>query len=89
MDSGFDDVLNGLADLPGITVEMCGDWLWITGRTEKVKKELKALGCRWSEKKNAWFYTAEKRRWYKKGKTLGQIRLRYGRKVLLDNEEEK
>lgn len=44
----FVDVLNKLAGLEGIIVELAGDWLWISGNTYPYKDKLKEIGCRFA-----------------------------------------
>ena len=64
-----------------INLEVCGVWLWITGETKTVKEELKALACRWSPKKLAWYYRREVdggMHRYRRHLTLEQIRMKYG-----------
>ena len=66
---------------PGLIVELCGSWIWITGETRAVKEILKSAGFYWAQKKLAWY-------WHKKeeGKTKGfrgkftmdEIRSRHG-----------
>ena len=48
--------LEELLAVPGIEVEICGLWFWLSGDTKPVKEQLKALGCRWAPKKKQWFY---------------------------------
>ena len=52
----FVDIIDKLIKLPGIIIELCGSWLWITGETRAVKEELKEIGFRWSSNKKAWYY---------------------------------
>ena len=52
----FIDIIAKLVRLPGIIIELCGSWLWITGETRAVKEELKEIGFRWSSNKKAWYY---------------------------------
>lgn len=47
----FIEIINALIKLSGLVVELCGSWLWIGGETKAHKDELKAMGCRWSQKK--------------------------------------
>ncbi|MBI1214112.1 MAG: J domain-containing protein [Alphaproteobacteria bacterium] len=49
------EALNALLDLPGLSIEICGSWAWITGDTKTHKEALKAAGCRWAPKKEAWY----------------------------------
>lgn len=74
----FIDIINNLSIIPSIEVEMCGDWLWITGNTFPYKEQLKEFGCRWSIGKKKWYWTTDP---YMKGykhPTMTQIRNRYG-----------
>lgn len=48
----FIELIEKLIRLPGIIIELCGSWLWITGDTKPVKDELKSIGFRWSSSKN-------------------------------------
>ena len=50
----FIGIISKLLNLEGVTVELCGRWLWVTGDTRKHADALKAAGCRWSPKKCAW-----------------------------------
>ena len=52
----FINIINALIRFPGIIVELCGSWLWISGDTLPVKDELKAAGCRWSKNKKMWYW---------------------------------
>ena len=68
-----------------LSLEVCGVWLWITGEgslTRRYRNELKALACRWSPKKLAWYFRREEdggRRWHRNGRyTMHDIRMRYG-----------
>lgn len=75
----FVDIIDKLIKLPGIIVELCGSWLWITGETRAVKDELKAIGFRWSSNKKAWYY--HKGEYSKRGSkkcSLDDIRDMYG-----------
>jgi curved DNA-binding protein CbpA len=72
-----------------LVVELCGVWLWITGPTFFAKDDLKALGCRFSGQKKAWYYRREIDGAYKRhGKAieLEAIRRKYGSVVLAYEE---
>ena len=40
----------------GLHLEICGTWLWITGKTFQIKDTLKELGFRYSANKLSWYY---------------------------------
>lgn len=67
---------------PGLVVELCGCWLWITGATRERRAELKAAGCFWAPKKSAWYWRREVdgMRWRGRRRRLSleEIRWKYG-----------
>ena len=73
-------IINHLLHMDGLTVELCGRWLWIGGDTRKHKEELKACGCRWSQSKKlwSWHHAEDGTRWHKSHYSMGQIRSKYG-----------
>lgn len=52
----FIDIISKLDKIPGIVVELCGRWLWISGSTLKNREALKACGCQWSPNKKMWYW---------------------------------
>ena len=76
----FITIISQLLRFPGLTVELCGSWLWITGETYAIKDQLKAAGCRWSSSKKAWYWhhPEEGHRWHKGTATMSDIRTKYG-----------
>ena len=65
--------------LGGVSVELCGSWLWVTGNTYIHRNALKAAGFKWASKKKAWYFHAgEYRRHAKTDMSLGAIRAKYG-----------
>lgn len=79
----FKDIINSLIALEGITIEICGSWLWITGDTYPHRKVLKELHFRFSKNKSAWYYhTADYRKTSNKQFTLNQIRDLYGSETI-------
>lgn len=76
----FIAIISQLLRFPGLIVELCGSWLWITGETYAVRDQLKAAGCRWSSSKKAWYWhhPEEGHRWHKGAATMSDIRTKYG-----------
>jgi hypothetical protein len=69
--------------LEGITVELVGMWLWATGQTYFFRKQLKSAGFFFAPKKQAWYFRTDEYRVNKSsGKSLEQIRRKYGSEVL-------
>ena len=48
--------LQGKIDPAGLHLEICGTWLWVTGKTYPVRDTLKELGFRYSSNKLCWYY---------------------------------
>lgn len=72
------NALRGVSGL-GLTVEMCGTWVWVSGDTKPHKELLKSLGYRWSSKKIMWYYhSGEKKSWGRGRYTIDEIRERHG-----------
>lgn len=71
-------VIEALLDLPGVDVELCGLWVWVTGDTKPMKDQLKDLGLRWAPKKAAWYFAGIPSCGFNKGGSLDDIRASYG-----------
>lgn len=79
----FAEVLNILYSLDGISIELCGSWLWISGNTYVHKDALKAAGCKWSTNKKAWYwYSGDYHKHGKHSYTMAEIRDFHGSEVL-------
>ena len=51
----FMDIINALINLEGLTIEVCGTWLWVSGDTKAHKDAIKAVGLKYSANKQAWY----------------------------------
>lgn len=75
----FINLIDKLLKLHGITIEIIGAFVWITGDTKTNKDALKALNFRWHSKKSAWYLPPD---WYrkhnKKQYTLDEVRNMFG-----------
>jgi hypothetical protein len=67
----------------GLHLEICGTWLWVTGKTFSVKDVLKELGFRYSANKLSWYYRQNDHRSSNQAPIpLGMIREKYGTNVV-------
>ena len=48
------EIFTKIKHFPGLEIEVCGTWLWVSGNTYTVKGELKNLGFQWASKKKMW-----------------------------------
>lgn len=75
----FNEALNSIMPLAGLSIEICGVWIWVTGDTRKHKDALKKAGFRWAPKKKAWHFRPDKFRSHSRGNiSLEDIRAKYG-----------
>jgi hypothetical protein len=78
----LETVLDALYALDGLTVEVCGNWIWITGETRKHAAALgkNGLGCFYACKKKAWYYRPEEHKSGNRGQvfSMEEIRCKYG-----------
>lgn len=74
----FMDIINKLSTIPGIDIEICGSWVWITGNTYPYKDYLKECGCRWSVGKKRWYWTESPYQKRSSKKSMNRIRAEYG-----------
>lgn len=76
----FVEIVAKLSKLDGLEIELCGSWLWISGKTKENKDALKEAGCHWSKSKAKWYWHHEEegRRWHKRDYSMQEIRSKYG-----------
>lgn len=86
---GLDDELREAVErilhIPGINIEICGTWIWVSGDTKAACKEIKEAGYRWARGKKMWYYKKENefcRRSRKGGMSMSYIRDKYGSEEL-------
>lgn len=75
----FAGIIARLVVLTGITVELVGCWIWVSGNTFPHRDTLKALGFQWASKKRMWAYHKEPyERHSKKEIPMDEIKAKYG-----------
>lgn len=75
------EAIEKVITLPGITIEICGWWVWLSGDTRAVKDQIKASGYRWAKQKSMWYFPGVPSR----GKgtySMDDIRQTYGSEVV-------
>jgi len=91
---GYREIIDKLINLQGITIELCGTWLWITGVKKEDKEKqaiLKELGFTFAFKKSAWYWKPGDKKYRKKSKkelNLDEIRNLYGSNRVNREEQE-
>ncbi len=51
----------------GLSGELCGSWLWVSGDTKAKKEELKANGFKYAPKKHLWFFRPTSQKSFSRG----------------------
>ena len=75
----FAEVIQSIIHLAGITIEIIGSWVWVTGNTYPYRETLKENRFFWSKPKKAWYYTGAEEKIRRRGRyTMEQVRSRYG-----------
>lgn len=78
-DEKLREILSKVIHFSDITIEIIGNWLWLSGNTYPYRKELKELGFKWGSQKKAWYWHSEA---YKKRShrslSMNEIRDYYG-----------
>ncbi len=64
--------------LPGITIEVVGYYIWVTGNTYPVRNELKSAKFVYHGTKECWYYANAKFKVRGGKKTLEEIKAKYG-----------
>lgn len=86
----YREAIEKIIHLDGITIELVGYWLWVTGHTFPVRTTLKDAGFLFAPKKIAWYFRTAEYKVSKGGKkTLDEIRSKYGSEVLNEDKPRK
>ncbi len=80
-------VIEKIIHLPNIIIEVVNKWIWVTGATYPVRKELKEAGLFFAPKKGAWYYRSEVYKTRGGNKTLSQIKAKYGSETINKRQE--
>jgi hypothetical protein len=73
-----------LQAMQGVTIEIVGYWVWLTGNTILYKDSIKGLGFMFSGSKKAWYWSPslESKRKYRGTASLSKIRNKYGSTII-------
>lgn len=83
-------IIEQIIHLPGIVIELVGLWIWVTGETKPVHKELSAAKLFYASKKKAWYYRSDHLKAKRGGKkSLDEIRSKYGSEVVKNKDRYK
>ncbi|MDA9558179.1 J domain-containing protein [Vibrio sp.] len=74
-------ILDELVNLEGLEIEICGNWIWVTGETKKHKDKLgkNGIGLFYAKKKKSWYYRpSDYKSKSRKSHSMDEIRKKYG-----------
>lgn len=73
------EMLQKVIHFSDITIEIIGNWLWISGNTYQYKTELKEYGFKFANQKKCWYWHSEAfRKRSRKNLSMNDIRNFYG-----------
>ena len=58
-DEKLREVLQKIISFEGISIEICGSFIWVSGNTYQYKKAFKELGFMWASTKKMWYWKPE------------------------------
>lgn len=77
--------LNAVVGL-GLTIEICGSWVWVSGDTRPHREILKSAGYKWAPKKLMWSFCGGKRTSSRGKYSMDEIREKHGSTKLKPRE---
>ena len=91
----YADIINQLLNIEGITIVVCGSWIWLEGDTKPIKEQIKAIDTGetlkrgFSKAKEQWYFSPKGYRKKSKGVlTYDQIKGFYGEEKITKNLKE-
>lgn len=86
----FMNIINKVIHMEGVTIEIIGSWIWLTGNTKAYKDYIKAAGFFWSKNKNAWYYNGDDKKSKRRGRfTMDELRSKWGTEEIKTERTEK
>ena len=74
-------ILSKMKHFEGVTIEICGTWIWVSGNTRVYKDFFKSEGFRWAPKKCQWYFTPSPRKRFRHREfSMSEIREKYSSK---------
>lgn len=87
-DQKIREMIIRLSKYPGLVIELCGVWLWVSGDTRSYKEELKSLGLHYARQKQCWYiHWDDFVKHGKKPSSMSYIRDKYGSVIVHEARE--
>ena len=79
IDRELREKITNISNIDEIDIEICGSWLWVSGKTKSNRDIFKSLGFKWARKKCSWyFHVGDYKKRHKKIFSMDDIRNSYG-----------
>ena len=86
----YADIINKVIHFEGVTVEIIGSWIWLSGATMLYKDQIKEAGFWWSSSKKAWYWNGSDKKSYRRGNySMKELRSLWGSKEVVEEEQKK
>ncbi|BDM66250.1 hypothetical protein NFHSH190041_37020 (plasmid) [Shewanella sp. NFH-SH190041] len=75
----LNSALNAVISLDGVDIEICGNWIWLSGDTRPHKEAIKCAGFKWAKNKKMWYFRPDD--YQRKGRgnwSIDKIRKNHG-----------
>jgi len=78
------DFIQTLKTMVGVTIEVCGYWVWLSGDTFPYRDKIKELGFKFSGAKKSWYWspTIDTNSFKRGSKSMKNIRKQYGSTII-------
>jgi len=81
----FKEIIERLINCPGLEIEICGSWLWVTGTTGLYVELFHELGFHWAKKKISWYLGTRSSKKHYGELPMEKIREIHGSKKITSN----
>lgn len=80
----YKDIINAVQSYDLIKIELIGSWVWVSGNTYPIRKELKAAGFLFAPVKKMWYWRPGDQKFYPgyESENIDKIRNKYGSSVI-------
>jgi len=88
-ESELGQMLSKLMNFKGLIIDICGTWIWLSGKTKENKDGIHALNFRYQGAKQMWYWTPYQTKFYRrKVLSMDEIYEKYGKHTIEVGETE-
>jgi len=78
----FRKIINDLVKMQGVTIEIIGSWVWLSGNTAHYLRKIKSMGFAWSSKQKKYYLSDNGIKKRASRLTMKEIREMYGSQII-------